>query len=62
MRPKERMLMAKLEIRSLGSLINDPVIAHVRNPNESCQLRNRLCRPLGNNIGQESMSQMNRSL
>lgn len=54
--------MAMLKIRSLGSLINDPIIVHVRNPNESCQLRNGLCRPLGNNIGQESMPQMNRSL
>ena len=36
-----------LEARSPGSLIHDPVITHVHNPNESCQLSNLLCRPLG---------------
>lgn len=39
---------AILEVRSPDSLIQDPVIKHVHNPNESCQLSNLLYRPLGN--------------
>lgn len=36
-----------LEARSPGSLIHDPVITHVHNPNGGCQLSSLLYGPLG---------------
>lgn len=36
-----------VKARPPGSLIHDPVITHVHNPNESCQLSGLLYRPLG---------------
>lgn len=36
-----------VEARSPGSLIHDPVITHVHNTNESCQLSSLKYRPLG---------------